>query len=98
MGNDSLLADVGAQNVSDPDLAQHANQFVGGLQDHSHFDKSADLPQQNFGLFEGVDHGMYEDEIHAVDGLNDAQDYLAIQPSPQGDVMKEDSDDPMQDG
>ena len=25
MGNDGLLADVGAQNVSDPDLAQHAN-------------------------------------------------------------------------
>ena len=25
MGNDGLLTDVGAQNVSDPDLAQHAN-------------------------------------------------------------------------
>jgi len=49
-------------------------------------------------MFDGVDHGLYGEDPHGRNDLNDAHDYLAIQPSPQGDVMQDDSDELMQDG
>ena len=78
LGNDGLLSDVVAQNVTDTELGQHANQFDAGLPDQTPFDKSADSPQQNFNLFEGVVHGLYEDGLHDPAGMGDAQDFLAI--------------------